>query len=141
MTANQGAESGFGPRVGVPRPGSDPNAFTGLAKLNVSTGKVDRIYSARIPSNGAVLATAGDVIFWGDVDRRFRALDADNGRVLWETIVGGVVQMSTITYSVNGKQYVAVMTGSGQSGTAGLERQVPELKLVRNNGIYVFALP
>ncbi len=141
MTANTGSELGSGPRVGIPRPGSDPNAFTGLAKLNVSTGRVDRIYSARTPSNGAVLATAGDLIFWGDVDRRFRAFDADSGSILWETIVGGVVQMSTISYSVNGKQYILVMTGSGQSGTRGVERQVPGMNLVRNNAIYVFALP
>ena len=118
MTANTGSELGSGPRVGIPRPGSDPNAFTGLAKLNVSTGRVDRIYSARTPSNGAVLATAGDLIFWGDVDRRFRAFDADSGRILWETIVGGVVQMSTISYSVNGKQYILVMTALGAVGNA-----------------------
>ncbi len=49
--------------------------------------------------------------------------------------------MSTISYSVNGKQYVLVMTGSGQSATAGVERQVPRMNLVRNNAIYVFALP
>jgi len=141
MTANAGSASGFGPRVGIPRPGIDLNTFTGLAKMDVATGRWDRIYSARTPSNGAVLATAGDLIFWGDVDRRFRALDAADGKILWETIVGGVVQMSTVTYAVNGKQYVAVMTGSGQSGTAGVERQVPGMHLVRNNAIYVFALP
>jgi len=50
--------------------------------------------------------------------------------------------MSTITYAVNGKQYVAVMTGEGQSGTAGLLAQVPGLKFPRgHNAIYVFALP
>ena len=141
MTANQSAESGFGPRVGVRRPGSDPNAFAGIAKVNMATGLIDRIYTQPIPSNGAMLVTAGDLIFWGDLDRRFRAFDADSGKVLWETIVGGVIQMSTITYSVNGKQYVAVMTGQGQSGTAGVLRQVPDLKLAPNNAIYVFALP
>lgn len=82
MTANAGAASGFGPRVDIPRPGIDLDAFTGLAKLDVSTGRWDRIYTARTPSNGAVLATAGDLIFWGDVDRRFRALDADDGKIL-----------------------------------------------------------
>jgi len=52
------------------------------------------------------------------------------------------IQMSTITYAVNGKQYVAVMTGEGQSGTAGLLAQVPGLKFPRgHNAIYVFALP
>ena len=141
MTANTGSELGAGRRVGIPRPGMDLNAFTGLAKLDVSTGRWERIYTARTPSNGAVLATAGDLIFWGDVDRRFRAFDAADGTILWETLVGGVVQMSTISYAVNGKQYVAVMTGSGQSATRGVERQVPGMNLVRHNAIYVFALP
>jgi len=141
MTANQENVLGAGPRVGIPRPGIELDAFTGLAKMDVSTGRWERIYTARTPSNGAVLATAGDLIFWGDVDRRFRAFDADDGTILWETIVGGVVQMSTVTYSVNGKQYILVMTGSGQSGTNGVERQVPGMNLIRENAIYAFALP
>ena len=54
-------------------------------------------------------------MFWGDANRRFRAFDADSGKVLWETVVGGIVMTSTITYAVNGKQYVAVVTGSRQA--------------------------
>ena len=142
MTANMSRESGFGPRFGVPRPGSDPNAFAGIAKVNMETGQVQRIYTARIPGNGAMLATAGDLIFWGDLNRRFRAFDADSGNILWETILGGPIQMSTVTYAVNGKQYVAVMTGEGQSATRGLLRQIPEVNFPRgHNAIYVFALP
>ncbi|OFV99954.1 MAG: hypothetical protein A3H28_04160 [Acidobacteria bacterium RIFCSPLOWO2_02_FULL_61_28] len=142
MTANNNSEMGAGLRFGVPRPGSDPNAFMGIAKVNMATGEIQRIHTQRVPGNGAMLATAGDLIFWGDLDRRFRAFDADTGKILWETIVGGVIQMSTVTYSVSGKQYVAVMTGDGQSGTAGLLTQVRDLKPVRgHNAIYVFALP
>jgi hypothetical protein len=51
------------------------------------------------------------------MNRRFRAFDAESGKIVWETILGGIVQMSTITYAVNGKQYVAVMTGDGNSAT------------------------
>lgn len=141
MTANQENVLGSGPRVGIPRPGIELDAFTGLAKMDVSSGRWERIYTARTPSNGAVLATAGDLIFWGDVDRRFRAFDADDGTILWETIVGGVVQVSTVSYAVDGKQYILVMTGSGQSGTAGVERQVPGMNLIRENAIYAFSLP
>ena len=64
-----------------------------------------------------MLATAGDLVFRGDLNRRFKAFDAETGKVLWETIVGGIVSVSTITYAVNGKQDVAVMTGEGQTGT------------------------
>jgi glucose dehydrogenase len=42
-----------------------------------------------------------------------RALDGEDGKVLWEGIVGGMVVTSTITYAVNGKQYVMVFTGEG----------------------------
>ena len=69
-------------------------------------------------------------------------LDADSGKILWEIVLGGIVSTSTITYTVNGRQYVAVMTGDAQSGTAGLLNVVKTFKPVRgHNAIYVFALP
>ena len=88
-----------------------------MAKVNLSTGRVDWRHQQWAPGNGVVLATAGDLVFRGDLNRRFKAFDAETGKVLWETIVGGIVSVSTITYAVNGKQYVAVMTGEGQTGT------------------------
>jgi glucose dehydrogenase len=94
-----------------------------------------------VPGNGAVLATAGDLIFWGDADRRFRAFAPDDGEVLWETILGGVIQMSTITYAVDGKQYIAVMTGDGNSATSN-PVELTNLTVPRgHNAIYVFTLP
>ena len=108
----------------------------------MATGQIQRIYTGRVPGNGAVLATAGELIFWGDLNRRFRAFDAETGKILWEQILGGIIQMSTITYSVNGKQYVAVLTGDGASGTRGPLGLLPELNPPRgHNAIYVFALP
>jgi alcohol dehydrogenase (cytochrome c) len=128
-------------RVGVPRPGSDPNALTGIAKVNMSTGEILRFNVGRSPSNGAVLATAGDLIFHGDLNRRFHAFDANTGKQLWESVLGGMISVSTITYAVNGKQYVAVMTGDGLL-SGGLLRETPELKAASgHNAIYVFALP
>ena len=124
------------------RPGADPNKFFGIAKVNVSTGKLTRFYESRIGSNGALLTTAGGLLFSGDLNRRLRAFDADSGKVLWETIVGGIVQNSTITYAVNGKQYVAILTGDGVSHTAGPLGMTPDIKPPRgHNAVYVFALP
>jgi glucose dehydrogenase len=126
-------------RVGIPRPGSDPNTWAGLMKIDASTGQMTPIFKGRAPSNGAVLTTAGDVVFWGDVDQKFRALDAATGKVLWEQTLGGPIQNSTVTYAVNGKQYVAVMTGSGGL-TGGIADQAG-LKPNRGfNALYVFAL-
>ena len=126
----------------IRRPGSDPNKFGRIAKINMTTGKVTDFHMQPAPGNSAVLATAGDLIFHGDVDRRFRAFDAATGKVLWETIVGAIVQNSNITYSVNGKQYVAVLTGDGVGATMDVLPRVPEIKVPRgHNAVYVFALP
>ena len=94
-------------------------------------------------AGGLALVTAGGLLFWGDLNRRFRAFDADSGTIVWETVLGGMIMASTITYAVNGRQYVAVMTGDGQSGTAGPLALVRSfVKPVRgHNAIYVFALP
>jgi len=76
--------------------------------------------------------------------RRLRAFDADDGRILWEAVVGGMIMGSTISYAVNGKQYLMVFSGEGQSVTAGplglTQKSMP--RAVRgHNSIFVFALP
>jgi alcohol dehydrogenase (cytochrome c) len=127
-------------RVGIPRPGSNPNEFAGLAKVNMETGEIKHIYKGRAPGNGAVLATGGDLVFWGDLDQKFRAFDAESGKILWEQALGGTIQNSTVTYAVNGKQYVAVFTGEGLL-TGGLIEQAGITPKRRFNAVYVFALP
>jgi alcohol dehydrogenase (cytochrome c) len=141
MTADLSSPSGYSDRNGIMRPGVDPAKAYALAKVDLETGKVTRLYEGGIPGNGAVLATAGDLIFWGDMNRRFRAFDAGNGEILWEVVLGGIIQMSTITYAVDGKQYIAVMTGDGNSATRN-PVSLAELTVPRgHNAIYVFALP
>jgi PQQ-dependent dehydrogenase (methanol/ethanol family) len=127
-------------RTGIPREGSSLENWAGLMKVNVATGEMTPIHRQQAPTQGAVLTTAGDVVFWGDVAQKFRAFDADNGKVLWEATLGGTIQNSTITYAVNGKQYVAVLTGQGLTTSAllapaGLKPSKPY------NALYVFALP
>src|SRR5262245_25398802 len=106
----------------------------------MSTCEIQRIYEGPAPGVAATLATAGDVVFWGALDRKFRAFDADSGKILWETPMDSPVANSTITYSVNGKQYVAVFTGNGGL-MAGLVRQSGLETMPVTNGLYVFALP
>ena len=107
----------------------------------MATGELTRLFEGCAPGNGATLVTAGDVVFWGDLARNFRAIDADSGKVLWQTVLPGSIQNSTITYAVNGKQYVAVLTGRGGI-TAGLITQANIQPPPPNtNGVYVFALP
>ena len=144
MQAVNSNQTGYGRRTGVLRPGSDPNAYMGLAKIDVATGEMRVIYSQPQPTNGSALVTAGDLVFFGDLNRRLRALDADSGKVLWETVVGGMIVNSTISYAVNGKQYIMVYTGAAQSATTGplgLTGNVMPAPVMGHNAIYVFALP
>jgi PQQ-dependent dehydrogenase (methanol/ethanol family) len=127
-------------RGGIPRPGSDPDRWAGLMKINMATGEMKPIHTGRAPSNGAVLTTSGNLVFWGDLDQKFRAFDVESGKMLWEQTLGGPVQNSTITYSVNGKQYVAVLTGSGAL-SGGLMDQAGIKPNRGYNALYVFALP
>ena len=62
------------------------------------------------PSGGA-LSTAGQLVFVGDSGGKFRALDAATGKTLWEhQLMAGIA--TPVTYELDGKQYVAVMSGT-----------------------------
>jgi alcohol dehydrogenase (cytochrome c) len=136
MTANTTS----GMRHGVLRPGSDINAIAGIAKVNLSTGEMQKIDVGRSPSTGSLLATEGGLIFHGNIDRRFSAFDAATGKKLWQSILGGPISVSTITYAVDGKQYVAVITGDNLAEPV-LSRQTETPLVHGHNAIYVFALP
>jgi len=114
--------------------------LSGVSKINAATGKIDHIFKGRAPINGAMLLTAGNLLFFGDLEHHFRALDQDTGKILWDQVLPGPIANSTITYAVNGRQYVAVYTGDGQL-TSGVVAYNKELKSTRRmNSIQVFAL-
>ena len=86
----------------------------------------------------SLMATGGGLVFGGDVNGRFRALDQETGAVLWEINLGSPVVGFPITYAVDGRQYVAVNTGAG----GGLNlRLTPELRPSVGSVLFVFALP
>lgn len=64
-----------------------------------------------LPFNGGTLTTAGGLTFWGDLHGQFRAFDAKNGKQLWSSSLGSGIGAGPISYSVNGKQYIAVVVG------------------------------
>ena len=144
MTADAESPTGYGPRAGIIRPGSDPNKYMNIGKVNVATGEMKVIYSQPQGTNGSLLTTAGGLVFFGDLNRRVRALDAEDGKVLWQSVVGGMVMVSTVSYAVNGKQYVMMFTGEGQSVTGNvlaLTTKVMAPPVRAASGMYVFALP
>ena len=68
--------------------------------------------SAASPEGG-VLTTTSNLVFVGGRDGQFVALDARDGKLLWETNLGPSVSAGPMTYMVNGKQYVSVQCGTG----------------------------
>jgi PQQ-dependent dehydrogenase (methanol/ethanol family) len=88
----------------------------------------------------SLVATGGGLVFGGDSNGRFKALDDKTGAVLWETIVGSPASGYPVSFSVGGKQYVAAIVGPSleANSTRGL---TPELKTGIGPNIFVFALP
>jgi len=78
--------------------------------------------------------TAGNLLFVGHLDGHFSALDATTGATLWDQKLQYGADAPPITYSVNGKQYVAILAGGSLLGSA--KGSAPH-----GDGVYVFALP
>ncbi len=62
-----------------------------------------------------VLATKSGLVFTGDALGFFIALDAKTGKVLWKFQTGSAINAPPITYELDGKQYVAILSGMGGS--------------------------
>jgi alcohol dehydrogenase (cytochrome c) len=106
------------------------------------TGK--RVWSvpSKYPLLASMLATAGDLVFTGDPEGNFFALDARTGEKLWNYETGAGHRGSAISYSVNGRQYIATPTGWQQSLTGGFVASVfPDQTFRVGSTLIVFALP
>lgn len=123
-----------------PRPGSDHN-YGLLQAVDLRTGKPVWTVRRRAPAASAVLATAGGLIFEGSRDRYFRASDSATGETLWQVRLSDTPNSFPITYMVDGKQYVAVVTGGGTYLDALLNTITPEIEVsVGRQTLWVFAL-
>jgi alcohol dehydrogenase (cytochrome c) len=90
----------------------------------------------------SMLATAGDLVFTGDPEGNFFALDARTGDKLWSFQTGAGHRGSAISYSVNGRQYIATPTGWQANILGSVAAALfPEASFRLGSTLLVFALP
>ncbi|HEX3365693.1 PQQ-dependent dehydrogenase, methanol/ethanol family [Phenylobacterium sp.] len=119
--------------------GGKTNKWGEFIAWNPLTG--ERAWS--IPENfmtmSGVLATAGDLVFYGTTDGWFRAVDARSGKVLWSQKLSSGITSQPMTYlGPDGRQYVAVVAGVGgvASQVMGQKNGFPP----RGGTLYVFSI-
>ena len=113
-----------------------------LGAYDPVTGKRQWIYRTKYPLLASQLATAGGLIFTGDAEGEFFALDAASGKKLFRFQTGSGHRGSPISYAVKGRQYIATPAGWG-SAVAGLLPQIwPETEHFQQaSSVFAFALP
>ena len=83
-----------------------------LRAIDPASGSVKWEFRHLSPTWSGVLSTAGGLLFTGDAEGNFIALDAASGKPLWHFQMGGAVYASPMTFAVDGKQYIAIAAGS-----------------------------
>ncbi len=113
-----------------------------LGAYDPVTGKRQWVYRSKYPLLASQLATAGGLIFTGEAEGEFFALDAASGRKLWSFQTGSGHRGSPISYAIKGRQYIATPVGWG-SALAGLLPQIwPEAEQFQSaSSVFVFGLP
>jgi alcohol dehydrogenase (cytochrome c) len=113
--------------------------YGSLKAVDPITGETKASLKMTYPNYGGALATAGNLVFLGEPDGTFGAYDAKTLQQLWSFNTGTGINAPPISYSVNGKQYIAVLAGSRQN--VNIYGLAPEIKnMAPASMLYVFAL-
>ncbi len=152
--------------AGTPYVGADLKMYPGpgdhrglLSAWDPVAGKKAWTVEESFPVWSGVVATAGDLVFYGTMEGWFKAMDAKSGRLLWQYKTGSGIIGQPISYlGPDGKQYIAVLSGVGgwagsivsgdldpRDGTAAkgfvnATRDLPQ-HTTKGGMLYVFALP
>jgi glucose dehydrogenase len=95
-----------------------------------------------LPLSGGVLSTAGGVVYQGDIKGMFHGYDATTGKELFKFNTGSGIMAAPMTYTLDGKQYIAVVSGRTLSIPAFFGAMGEKLVAASPEGgtLYVFAL-
>src|SRR5579872_5286697 len=83
-----------------------------LRAIDPASGQVKWEFRHLSPTWSGVLSTAGGLLFTGDAEGNFIALDAALGKPLWHFQMGGAVYASPMAFAIDGKEYIAIAAGS-----------------------------
>ena len=112
-TAPQPYEEGHAYYGSAYFPADEAEPYSGaLRAIDPATGQVKWEFPHPSPTWSGLLSTAGGVVFTGDAEGNFIALDAASGKYLWHFQTGAAIYASPMTFAVDGKQYVAIAAGS-----------------------------
>jgi len=102
------------------------------------SGEIKKTVHLRYPNYSGTLATAGGLVFLGLLDGTVAAFDDTTLDEVWKINVGSGFSSPPMTFAVNGRQYVAIVSGPSPAARTRLVN-TPELKEMRNATVlYVF---
>ena len=90
----------------------EEEGYGAVLAIDPKTGDKKWEFKMTDVTDAGILTTASNLLFSGGREGYFFALDARSGTQLWKAAVGGAVASGPMTYSVNGKQFVAVAAGN-----------------------------
>ena len=112
-TAPQPYEAGHAYYGSAYFPSEEARPYRGFLKaIDPATGQVKWKFEHTSPTWSGVLSTGGGLVFTGDAEGNFIAMDAAAGKPLWHFQMGGAVYAAPMAFAVDGKEYVAIAAGS-----------------------------
>lgn len=117
--------------------------YGSLVAIEAATGKTKWSWNNKSPMTSGVLSTDGGLVFAGNPEGEFMAFNDETGELLWKFQTGSGIVGNPTTFSVDGKQYIAVPSGlGGWMGWATLgQGGAPWLKTATKGGaLFVFGL-
>jgi alcohol dehydrogenase (cytochrome c) len=136
---DQGGAHKFRERFTGGSPTTPDRLYGALKAVDPATGETKASLKLTYANYAGALATAGNLVFLGHIDGTFSAHDAKTLQEVWSFNVGTGINAPPISYSVNGKQYIAVLVGSRQP--TNIIPLSPELKNTSTASmLFVFSL-
>jgi alcohol dehydrogenase (cytochrome c) len=137
--ADQGGPVKPRDRFGGGSPKTPDRLYGSLKAVDPVSGEVKARLKLEYPNISGALATAGNLVFIGHPDGMLTAHDAKTLQEVWSFSTGSGINAPAVSYSVNGKQYIAVLVGSKQP--LFILQNAPELKNTSTASmLYVFSL-